>query len=101
VETIKAPEMIGIALLAMVIGGLVRAFRPEYSRLTLVNRSGQSISRVVVRLSGEPSVITDLASGASATVPFPLRDDERTNVAGARRNGTAIRAKLKIAGNPK
>ncbi len=92
--------MIAVAVLAIVIGGLVLAFRPEYTRLTLLNRSGQSISRLVITFSGEQSVIADLADGATATVPFRVHDDEAMRVAAVLGNGKAIRAGFKI-GNPK
>jgi len=93
--------MIAIAVLAIVVGGLVLALRPEYSRLTVVNQSGQSISRLIVTVSGEQSLITDLADGSTASVPFPAHDDDRFNLAGTFANGNQIRGGFMVKGNPK
>jgi hypothetical protein len=93
--------MIAVALLSMLLGGLVLALRPECRRLTVVNRSGQSISRLIVTVSGEPLLITDLADGSTAIVPFPLHDDVRFNLAGTFGNRTLLRSSFIIKGNPK
>jgi hypothetical protein len=91
--------MICVALLSVPLG--VLAIRPEYQGLAVVNGSGQVISQVIVSGAAEPTVIMDLADGAKAIVPFPVRDDPGFNVAGTFENGTMFSGGFKITGNPR
>ena len=93
--------MITVAVLTVLLGMTVLALRREYQGLTAVNQSGQVISRMVVNAGGEQSVITDLADGAMATVPFPVHDDQGFKVAGTLKDGTKFSGGFKITGNPK
>jgi hypothetical protein len=93
--------MICVAVLSVPLGATVLALRPTYQGLAVVNGSGQVISRVIVSIAAEQTVITDLADGAKATVPLPVRDDPGFNVAGTFGNGTMFSGGFKITGNPR
>jgi hypothetical protein len=93
--------MIAVALVSILFHGIVLALRPEYFGLTLVNRSGQSISQLIVTSSGEESLIQNLTDGSTATVRFQSHDDPRLDLAGALEGGTRVRSWFRIAGNPK
>jgi hypothetical protein len=93
--------MIIVALLGIAIGGLVLEFRPQHASLKLVNRSGQSISRLVVKFSTEQSVLTDLSDGSTTAVPFPVHDDVHFSVSGSLANGKAVYGAFRVVGDPK
>src|SRR5262245_16916427 len=92
--------MIAVAVVSILHGRIVLSRRPD-CRLRVLNRSGQSISRLAVTVPGETVVIEDLADGSSATVPFRGRGFFQFSAVGAIGDKTPIRSRFHIPGDPK
>ena len=92
--------MIAVAVVSILLGGIVLSLRPD-CRLTVVNRSGQTIPQLAITVAGERVVIEDLADGSSAAVPFRGRESPRLSVAGALMDKTPVRSGFQITGDPK
>jgi hypothetical protein len=93
--------MIGVAVVSVLLGGIIIAFRPGPCRLTVVNRTGQPIPQLTVTVWGERMVVEDLEDGASVTVPFPDRASPQFSIAVALADKTPIRSGFWIRGDPK
>lgn len=84
--------MIGIAGIALVLGGITCVIRTAENRLTLENRSGQSIARLLVTMPRtQVASFKNWPDGGAETVTFQILGGEDSfTVTGSMADGTGL-----------